>query len=219
QIAVLHWLSGDRRAALATCRNVVRDAIAALDGAAGLSARTEAATAAHAAVLAQRLGDHAPARQLIARLDTAPQLAAMQPVSGFLQVLRAREALAAGKNTQALEGLLSLHGQHESFQLRVALMEAYATQGNADAALRQAQWLTSNRGWAYAEFGGCGWCGQSLNVADANLARLRRIELLDQLGRRVEARSELERFDGDWKTRALPDYLRTRREALLSTFN
>jgi len=219
QIAVLHWLSGDRHAALATSRNVVHDAIAALDGAAGLSARTEAATAAHAAVLAQRLGDHAPARQLIARLETAPQLAAMQPVSGFLQVLRAREAMAAGKNTQALEGLLSMHGQHESFQLRVALMEAYATQGNADAALRQAQWLTSNRGWAYAEFGGCGWCGQSLNVADANLARLRRIELLDQLGRRVEARSELERFDGDWKTRALPDYLRTRREALLSTFN
>lgn len=219
QVAVLQWLSGDRRAALSTSRGIVRDSMAAIEGAAGLSARGEAVTAAYGAILAQRLGDHGPARQLISRLEQVPEIVAMQPVGGFLQVLKARESMASGDTAVALERLVSTLGQHGSFQLRVALMEAYAAAGNPEAALRQANWMTSHRGWAYVEFGGCGWCGQSLNVADANLARLRKVELLAQLGRREEALKEFESFNDYWKNRTLPDYLRTRREALLSTFN
>lgn len=219
QVGVLQWLSGDRRGALGTSRKIVRDSVAALDGAAGLAARGEAVTAAYGAIIAQRLGDHGPARQLISRLEQSPDLVAMQPVGGFLQVLKAREAMAATKSAQALEGLVATTGQHGSFQLRVALMDAYALEGNLEAALRQVNWITSHRGWAYVEHGGCGWCGQSLNIADANMARLRKVELLSQLGRREEARKELESFSGYWKDREMPDYLRTRRDALLSTFN
>ena len=219
QVAVMQWLSGGRREALETSRNIVRSSVAALEGAAGLSARGEAVTATYGAILAQRLGDPEPARQLISRLEQAPDIVAMQPVGGFLQVLKARDLMASGKSARALEGLASTLGQHESFQLRVALMEAYIAEADPEAALRQANWMVAHRGWAYAEYGGCGWCGQSLNLIDANLARLAKIELLAQLGRREEARKELESFDGYWKNRMLPDYLRTRRDALLSTFN
>lgn len=219
QLAVMQWMSGDRRSALQASRNIVRASIAQLDGAAGLTARGEAITAAYGAILAQRLGDHEPARQLIQRLEQAPEIVAMQPVGGFLQVLKARESMASGNGALALESLISTLGQHGSFQLRAALMEAYAAEGNPEAALRQVDWMVSHRGWAYVEHGGCGWCGQSLNIADSNLARLRKIELLAQLGRRDAALKELQAFDAYWKTRTLPDYLRVRREALPSTFS
>ncbi|WP_065868106.1 putative peptide modification system cyclase [Stenotrophomonas nitritireducens] len=219
QLAVLQWMSGNRRGALGITRNIVRDSMVALDGAAGLTARGEAITAAYGAILAQRLGDHELARQLIVRLEQSPQIVAMQPVGGFLQVLKARESMASGNAGLALEGLVSTLGQHESFQLREALMEAYVAEGKPEAALRQADWMVSHRGWAYVEHGGCGWCGQSLNIADSNLARLRKIELLAQLGRREAALKELQSFDAYWKNRTLPDYLRVRREALPSTFS
>lgn len=219
QVAVLQWLSGRHRQALNTSRSLVDSSIAALDGAVGLSARGDAVTASYAAILAQRLGDHEPARKLISRLERSPEVVAMQPVGGFLQVLKTRELIASGGSALALERLSSMLNQHDSFQLRVALMEGYAKAGNPQAALQHANWILSHRGWAYVEHGGCGWCGQSLNIADANLARLEKAKLLAQLGRGEEARSEFQAFGEYWKGRTLPDYLRTRREAALSTFN
>ncbi len=219
QLAVLQWLVANRDGALKNSRSIIDDALGVLETAPGLSARGEVALAAYAAILAQRLGDRGPAARVRSVMKRYPEAAGMQPAAGLLQVMEARELLASGRPEAAVEHLLSTLERHESLQLRVALMEAYEKAGDTEAALGQAEWVTSHRGWAYAEYGGCGWCGQSLNVADTTLARLIKAELLVRLGRADEARKELELFDRQWGTDGLPDYLRTRREGVLSTFN
>ena len=75
--------------------------------------------------------------------------------------------------------------------------------------------MQERRGLAYVELT-CGNCLQALNVADSNLAILREAELLRRAGKASEADAALKRFDRWWPAKSLPDYLRTRREAVTS---
>jgi lipopolysaccharide biosynthesis regulator YciM len=171
-----------------------------------------------AGILAQRMHDTAIATKIIQYVDLHPQLLKAQTVGALFKVLLANQQRVAGNPDAAVMQLKPLMDGSEPFQAHTALMEAYADSKQPQKAVDEAHWLTRSRGRAYAEFG-CGWCQQSLNVADTTLGHLRAAELLAGAGHSAESRRELQRFDSSWDSSTLPDHLRVRREAVLATFN
>lgn len=97
----------------------------------------------------------------------------------------------------------------------VALMNAYAAQGNAKAARDEARWLASHRGRAYTEFN-ADWVARPYNVAQTNLALLRGAEFSLDLGDNADAAAELKSFQRAWPSMHDMDFL-SQRVARLET--
>ncbi|UNK48118.1 putative peptide modification system cyclase [Lysobacter sp. S4-A87] len=218
-IAVSEWVQGSRDASLRRLRDTARSALKAVDSpgnAAG--ALDDAYLAASAGILAQRMGDVELGREVARRLQPQKALLGAPSLRDMMVVLVANDLRSSGKPAEALSNLENAIDGDERFQVRVALLEAYAQAGKTEQALAQAQWLSTHRGRAYIELG-CGWCQQSLNVVDTNLSQLRAAELQMQLGRKEDATKDLAVFDRRWNPATLPDYLRVRRDALLAASN
>jgi len=168
--AVVAWARGETGAALGQLQEAVEQALAAMARAPREAARRdEAVTALYAALLAQRMGQPALARQVSAQVRARPALAAMRPVDVLLDLVQARHALLANQPEKAIALLQPLLDGNEPYQARVAMLEARLMAGQDQEAMAQAQWLAGRRGLAYAEFG-CAWCQQLANVVDAGRA-------------------------------------------------
>ena len=79
--------------------------------------------------------------------------------------------------------------------------------------LAEAKQLRKVVGQAYIEIG-CGWCQQSLNIADSVTAWLDIAEASARLGEPAAAKVAIAEFDKQWPQSTLPSYLRSRREAV-----
>ncbi|MEO8670367.1 MAG: putative peptide modification system cyclase [Tahibacter sp.] len=163
--------------------------------------------------LAARGGMIDLANSALTQVSPSAQANPYPVVHSMLGLLRAEIARASGKPERAVQLLESLRDGNELYQIHVALMNAYAAAGNPNGALEQAQWLTSHRGRAFAE-----WNEQqklqALNVADANLAELRAAEIALSQSNREAAREHLARFLKQWPTAAETSLLRARIDPL-----
>ncbi|HEX7802763.1 MAG TPA: putative peptide modification system cyclase [Pseudoxanthomonas sp.] len=218
-LATVQWLQGDQAHALRTLSAIADRSIAAAKPSnVNSDSLDDAYVSMVAGILAQRMGDQKIARRVMDGLQSRGDLLATPPVNTLYAVLRANELRIDGKPQDAAKLLETVSDGGESLQVRRALFDAYAAQGQGEKALAQAQWLSRHRGRAYSELG-CGWCQQALNVADTTLANLLAAEQLSSMGRHAEARQQLQLFDRQWPPTGLPDYLRVRRDALVATFN
>ncbi len=219
-VAVVAWMEGRNKEALAQVRNVSRKAVdSAVDPSADHgTALDDAYLAVSAGLLAQRMGDDRIAADVIERLGSHERLLESPSLNDLLSVLKANSMRMAGKNAEAIATLERMVRGDARFQARVALMDAYIAAGNPQAALEQATWIADHRGLAYIEFG-CSWCQQPLNVVDTTLTHLRAAELLAQLGKREDTERLLSAFDRQWPRTVLPDYLRVRRDAVVLASN
>jgi putative peptide modification system cyclase len=119
----------------------------------------------------------------------------------------------AGDTDAAIAKLrMQINGQ-ELFQTHVALRDALRAKGEWSEALKENEWLLSHRGLAYVEAAG-NMALQSLNVSDANLARLNAAELLKAAGRSSDSRDQADAFRLAWEAE-LPRHLRRRLDATL----
>lgn len=218
-LATVQWLQGDQAHALQTLSAIAdRSIAAAKPSSVNADSLDDAYVSMVAGILAQRMGDQKIAQRVMNGLQSRSDLLATPPVSTLYAVLRANELRVDGKPQDAAKLLETAGDGGESLQVRRALFDVYAAQGQGEKALAQAQWLSKHRGRAYSELG-CGWCQQALNVADTTLANLLAAEQLSSMGRHAEARQQLQLFDRQWPPAGLPDYLRVRRDALVATFN
>ena len=213
--AVTDWLSGDTKKALQGARQTVGEVVEELSQPASANAADDAALGLMTAIFARRLGDETAIANLLRVLRTKPELLAAPVVGELARVAEAEALVASGKSREAIRLLEAQLTGNEQYQTRVALFRAYLAAGDSRQALVQSQWLQSHRGLAYIELG-CAQCQQVLNVADGNLSVLSTAELLKASGRIDESRQELARFDRVWPPSLLPDYLRVRRESVLS---
>ena len=213
-LAVSEWFSGDQEKALRTVDRMVDETLVAIQSPRSNSeAVTDAYVAVSAALLAQRMGSGQQADRVLGALDEQPELKGIAPVSGLIEVLHAGQLVLDGKPGLAISRLEQIAKDNPPYQAHMALLSAYAANGNADKASAQADWLAAHRGRAYIELG-CGWCQQPLNVLDTTLGHLVAAEALAKQGRVDDARLQLQAFDRRWPLATLPDHLRTRRSAL-----
>jgi hypothetical protein len=119
----------------------------------------------------------------------------------MLAVTKAEIARASGNPDQAIGALTPLLDGTELFVTHVALMNAYAAKKDNASALREAQWLASHRGRAYAEQSPR-FVLMPYNVAESDLALLAAAEFAAAAGDKARARQELEAFDRAWPPNA-----------------
>ncbi|WP_238394719.1 putative peptide modification system cyclase [Pseudoxanthomonas wuyuanensis] len=218
-LAVVEWIQGEKDSSLSTLNKIADESIsAALASDVNSDAVSDMYIAISAGILAQRIGDTNLPSRIMEKLQGRPDLLETQPTKSLYVVLEANDLRMAGKANEAIARLQAVIDGSEPFQAHTALLDAYRTAGDSKNALAEATWITIHRGRAYSELG-CGWCQQALNVADTTLGHLLTAELLASEGRSTDARSELRKFDQQWKTAELPNHLRVRRAALLATFN
>ncbi|PPU35615.1 MULTISPECIES: putative peptide modification system cyclase [unclassified Xanthomonas] len=136
----------------------------------GVAQRSDAVVAASLALIGQRMGHAAAAKSVLRALLAKPELARMPSVAELVVLLQARMALLEGHAQEAIKLLEPGLDGNEAYQYHVVLKEAYTALGDSRAAASEKTWLKNAHGRAYAEFGGCGWCQQPMNVFDAAMA-------------------------------------------------
>ncbi|GAB3387096.1 putative peptide modification system cyclase [Lysobacter fragariae] len=214
--ATADWFAGRKDEALGAAQSAAHQALQSLAQPEDADRKDDAALAMSAGLLALRMGDRQTAAEVREALARQPELMRTPVLSELFLVLGAEESRVSGRPEKALDALRPLITGHERYQTRVVLMESLAAVGQHEAALENARWLQRRRGLAYAEFE-CGYCLQALNVADSNIAALREAELLALTEQGTETvKIALRGFDRHWPAKALPDYLRDRRSAVIA---
>ncbi|WP_115046341.1 putative peptide modification system cyclase [Xanthomonas arboricola] len=169
--AATQYAQGDHAAALATINETFPAALSSIaTSGAGVTQRSDAVVAASLALLSQRLGHTVAANTVLQALTARPELAKMPSVAEQILLLRARAALLEGHANEAVQLLMPHLDGTEAYQYHVVLKEAYLALDDKNAASTETRWLKNAHGRAYAEFGGCGWCQQPMNVFDAAMA-------------------------------------------------
>jgi putative peptide modification system cyclase len=163
--------------------------------------------------LAAHLGDSDLAQ--LARSVSAPELQGDQyPLLYQMSVLaQAENERVGGHADNAITMLKPLLDGTELYLAHVVLMEAYADAGKTQASLAEADWLSSHRGRAYAEFNGQRVLSP-LNVIHSNLALLRGAELAKSAGDKALAKSHLAAFEAAWPESRKLKFLDSRMTAL-----
>jgi len=169
-----------------------------------------------AAYLAAAQGVAKYATEVLVPLGPEPSSGDYPILSKLLAIAKGEIARASGKPIDAIKLLTTILDGNELFLTHVALLDAYAANGDKASALEQARWLTAHRGRAYVE--------QSVNsgipfsVAQTNVALLRSAELSRDLDKKDEARHALEDFRSAWpKANEVPAF--TARLENISTAN
>ena len=169
--AATQYAQGKHADALLTINETLPAALASIaTGAEGVTKRSDAVVAASLALLSQRLGHTAVAKKVLQALTTTPELTRMPSVAEQILLLQARMALLEGHANDAIQLLKSHLDGSETYQHHVILKEAYLALDDQRSASNEISWLKIAHGRAYAEFGGCGWCQQPMNVFDAAMA-------------------------------------------------
>ena len=147
--------------------------------------------------LVARSGDAKPAETMFANLD-ANAKDSDDPLLVNLQALvKAELARIGGHPGEAIETLKSMVDGSELYVTHLGLMDAYAANDAKAEALHEAQWLSSHRGRAYAEFGANEFM-KAFNIALSNLAILRAAELSHVLKNDRAAAESLAAFRKAW---------------------
>ncbi|MEP7043753.1 MAG: putative peptide modification system cyclase [Dokdonella sp.] len=118
-------------------------------------------------------------------------------IANMERVLDAELARSADDHKNAVEKLRALMDGNELLVTHVALMEAYASAGQYDAARTEARWLSSHRGRAYTEYN-ADWVLRPYNVAQTTLALLREAELSQRLNDKSASSHAVEEFLKAW---------------------
>lgn len=169
--AATQYAQGKHAEALATINETFPAALSSVTTSeAGVTQRSDAVVAASLALLSQRLGHTAAAKAVLKVLTARPELAKMPSVAEQVLLLRARTALLEGHANEAIQLLMPHLDGNEAYQYHVVLKEAYLALDDQRSASTETRWLKNAHGRAYAEFGGCGWCQQPMNVFDAAMA-------------------------------------------------
>jgi hypothetical protein len=169
--AATQYAQGKHADALATIEATVPMALSSIATSAdAFSQRSNAVVAGSLALLGQRLGQGDTAKAVLQTIMAKPELAKMPAVAELLVLLQARMALLEGRAAETVQLLKPRLDGHELYQYHVVLKEAYTSLGDQRAAANESRWLKNAHGRAYAEFGGCGWCQQPMNVFDAMTA-------------------------------------------------
>ncbi|HEX6834255.1 MAG TPA: putative peptide modification system cyclase [Rudaea sp.] len=113
-------------------------------------------------------------------------------------IARAERERADNAPERAIGLLKPMLDGNELYLTHLVLLDAYAAQGADDDALREALWLSVNRGRAYAEFGEHQLLA-AYNVAQSDLALLRAAEISQHAGHRDDARRRLAQFQEIWR--------------------
>ena len=149
-----------------------------------------------AAYLAATKGDTKYASDVLGAVGPEPRSSDYPVLNKLYVAAQAEIERASGKASDAVKLLVSSLDGSELFLTHVALLDAYEAAGERAAAVEQAQWLAAHRGRAYIEYG-----TRSVipyNVAQSNLALLKRAELLHAAGKREEAQRALDEFRKAW---------------------
>jgi tetratricopeptide (TPR) repeat protein len=150
-----------------------------------------------AAYLAARLGDDKLASRSLAT-DVPEARGGQYPIlKQMLAIAEAEQLARQGKYDDALTKLKLLVDGTELCLVHQALLDAYAASGRNEDALREALWLASHRGRAYAEYN-VQRILTPLNVVQSDLALLSAAELAAKLGRKDEAKGHLAEFRKAW---------------------
>jgi len=149
-----------------------------------------------AAYLAANQGDGAFSTKVVAALGSEPRSGNYPILTKLLVIAQAETARVDGKPGEAIQLLKPTLDGSELCLTHLALLDAYAANGDKAAAIEQAQWLATHRGRAYSEYG-----VKSIipfDVAQTDLALLRLAELNIALGKKDEARRAHHEFSKAW---------------------
>ncbi|TDR41202.1 putative peptide modification system cyclase [Tahibacter aquaticus] len=144
-----------------------------------------------------RSGNAAAAR---ARLQqaVAPDTGNYPSLAGMREVAAAEISRAAGGDAaKAVAQLRKLVDGDELLLTHIALLDALRAGKDWAGAREQAQWLTTRRGRAYAEYNG-DWLLNPFYAAYSNLAQLDLAEIELAAGNRSAARAALAQFRSAW---------------------
>lgn len=130
-----------------------------------------------------------------------------------LDLLEAERERVDGRPMDAIIRLLPRLTGAELYQTHSALKRAYADAGRFEDARREAEWLATHRGRAYAERTHRPLL-MALNVVDSNLALLDDAEFSLHLDDRVRAKAKYEAFLGVWPKAEDIAWLRPRLAAM-----
>ena len=140
------------------------------------------------------LADDAETAMKSARLSSMP---GDYPILDNLQaIVQAQVSLARNEPKQAVEKLQAFVGGNEVYLTHVVLMEAHAANQDLSRALKEAQWLMSHRGKAYAEFNVKGVV--LMNVAYSDMAIFNAAEYTAAMGDVKTAKTYLDQLKSRW---------------------
>lgn len=166
-----------------------------------------------AGVIATENGDAALGRRALSLAQAKALVSGYPALVNAAAMLEAALLMDAGKPEAAVEKLQPLHDGNELYLSHALLMRALAASGRNLEAAREAGWLATHRGRAYAEFN----IDQSLNAANvvqSNLALLSGAEYLVLARQLKPARAQLDRFLVAWPNARTTPFLRSRMEKL-----
>ncbi len=214
----LRWLRSHANAMTPGFRKALQTSLGQVpNGGVNRSSNDLALIHLYAAILALRMGDMNAADEILKTYQGRKDILDDPEIEGVWRVVLARNHLRRGDTRSAISLLERKAQETPPIQTRVALIEAYRAAGNTDALLREAKALRGTIGQAFIEIG-CGWCQQSLNIADETTVLLDIATVEAELGNASASRKAIADFDRQWPRATLPAYLRMRRDAV-PTFN
>jgi len=148
--------------------------------------------------MAANSGDVKTARAALASVGSMALEGGFPANTDMYLVLEAELDMAAGQPKTAIARLIprTVKGD-ELYFLHQQLMRAYAANGDFEKALKQADWIATHRGTAYAEFNSL-YMWQPANVAESNLALLAAAHYADKLGKKDIASERRKAFSEAW---------------------
>lgn len=148
--------------------------------------------------MAANSGDAESARTALASVGSMAQDSGFPANIDMYLVLQAELDIMAGQPKTAIARLIPrVEKGDELYFLHQQLMRAYAANGNFEKALEQANWISTHRGTAYAEFNSLNmW--QPANIAESNLALLAAAHYAEKLGKKDIASERRKAFSQSW---------------------
>ncbi|HKV65453.1 MAG TPA: putative peptide modification system cyclase, partial [Rhodanobacteraceae bacterium] len=165
------------------------------------------------AYLLARGDDARQAATLLEESDAETYASDFPVLRNMLDVARAEVMRAQGHAEDAIKLLAAGMNGNELYVTHVALMDAYASAKDYPPALREAKWLASHRGRAYAEYNQA-WTLTPFNVVQSDLALLNSAEICFAMGDKEAARSDLSAFLSIWPDARNPPDIKRRTQKL-----
>ncbi len=147
--------------------------------------------------LAARNGDLATAKSALAKAQGLARSGGDASKISMATLVQAELAMAQHQPKQAIVLLTAGNDGTELYFSHALLMRAKQQAGDLPGALAEAQWLTRERGRAYAEWNS--WdMWSAANIVESNLALLSSAEIEIKLGQPKLAREKLDAFLAAW---------------------
>lgn len=165
------------------------------------------------AYLAARADDKATAQAALALATPQARGSGFPNLEHMLAIVEGELAMREGRAEDAVARLQSTTDGTELYLTHVALADAFTSAGRTVEALDEARWLTQHRGRAYLEWNSSQVL-QARNVAESEIALLRKAELEHALAQDDKARADLVAFDLAWPSASQLPFLAGRLSAL-----